>query len=539
MVMLLGAALTIVLLASRSRVGLVSASAFHEKGNDEEALASSDEMFANCRYGAAPADNDLGEKTAVLSQLGAGWYLTFNYKEPSPQPDNGADFVHMLQVRQKKNGFVYLNGYDISPRLNGAFANYVANRPGDIWIIGNEIDRGPNPDETDPTQRGQGDTFPHVYARAYHEAYNFIKNVDPTAQIAISGLVEVTPGRLQYLDKVWNSYRQTYGKPMHVDVWTMHIYVLPEVLSDGVTPNGIANVALGTDPTLGKRGSGGDAALCGEDDVYCYAEHDDVDIFAEQVEEMRQWMADHGQKEKPLLLTEYSILYPYVIDQGGTCFISDEFGQCFTPDRVQNYMNQTFNYLNNQAVDSSLGYSMDGNRLVQQYMWYSVYTPPTSEGNVSNLVEADLVTLTLLGQNFKDHVASEAPTANLLIDRVGNVHTVTSPGGTASAKLSVTFRNNGNAGVDEPFTVTFYEDAALTQAIGSVDVVNEVFGCASKPYVVSVDWSDLAPGVHTYWVKVDSGDVINETPGDTDNVGSGNVRVAKHGAFMPVVQGLQ
>jgi hypothetical protein len=351
-------------------------------------------------------------------------------------------------------------------------------------------------------------------------------------------LVQVTPGRLQYLDKVWNAYLQAFGKPIPVDAWTMHVYVLPEVLSDGITPNGIANVALGTNPALGKRGANGNAVLCSEDDVYCYAEHDDVSIFAEQVKAMRQWMADHGQKEKPLLLTEYSILYPYVIDQGGTCFLSDEFGQCFTPERVNSYMTQTFDYLNNQAVDGALGYSMDGNRLVQQYMWFSVYVDENSEGRVSNLVENDLVTLTLLGQNFKDHVASETPTSNLIVDQVRNVDALASPTGMANAPLSVTFRNNGNTKIGEPFTVTFYEDAALTQAIASVDVVNDVFGCASKPYVATAVWSDLAPGIHKYWVKVDSGNLIDETPGDEDNVGSATVRVVENGAFMPAVQGL-
>ena len=85
--------------------------------------------------------------------------------------------------------------------------------------------------------------------------------------------------------------------------------------------------------------------------------------FAEQVIAMRQWMADHGQKEKPLFLSEYSILYPYVID-GDTCFLQDEFGQCFTPDRVYDFMTRTFQYLNNEAVDPNLGFSLDNNRLI-------------------------------------------------------------------------------------------------------------------------------------------------------------------------------
>lgn len=55
-------------------------------------------------------------------------------------------------------------------------------------------------------------------------------------------------------------------------------------------------------------------------------------VFDEQIRDMRQWMKDHGQQDKPLLLTEFSVLYPYIQDPGGTCFVQDEYGQCFTPN---------------------------------------------------------------------------------------------------------------------------------------------------------------------------------------------------------------
>jgi hypothetical protein len=491
------------------------------------------ETFANCRYGAAPAEDDLGQKTAVISELGAGWYLTFNTKPVHPPPPNGAEFVHMIQIRQKKDGFDYLPGYDIIPKLNNGLANYIKENPGDIWILGNEVDRGPNPDETNPEVRGQGDTHPEVYARAFHEAYQFIKNADPTAQIAISGLVQVTPGRLQYLDKVWNTYLQEYGRPMPVDIWTMHLYILPEVRPDGETPNSIANVAVGTDPTLGIRESGGDAANCNDPGVYCFAEHDKISVFAEQVVAMRQWMADHGQKEKPLLLTEYSILYPYIVD-GDTCFIQDEFGQCFTADRVYNFMTQSFHYLNNLARDSELGYSLDNDRLIQQFMWFSVYNDGV--GDVSNLLEADLQTLSPLGENFRNHVAEEDPTRNLLVEDVDDVEAILTGSGTATAKLAVSFRNNGNTMIDQPFKVTFYEDAALSNAIATVEIEEDVFGCANRPYVVTVDWTDLTKGSYDYWVKVDSDDDIVEVS-NGDNTGSGKVRVGS-GAYLPMINGL-
>jgi hypothetical protein len=530
---LLFSALIILLLADHPDAKTASASLIDVNESTGQMLATNNISVANCRYGATSVGNSI-KQTDIISRLGAGWYLTFNPVGPSPPPENGADFAHMIRVKQKKDGSKYLQDFDILPPLDNILAIHIQNDPGDLWIIGNEVDRGPSPGEESPSNSGQGDTHPEIYALAYHEVYNFIKSVDPTAQIAISGLVEVTPGRLQYLDKVWNTYLQEFDRPMPVDMWTMHLYILPEVQTDGITPNGIANVALGTNPVLGKRESGGDLATCSDPDVYCFAEHDDIGIFAEQIVAMRQWMAQHGQRQKPLLLTEYSILYPF-IDDGDTCFVQDEFGECFIPERVFNFMTQTFGYLNYTARDPNLGYSLDNNRLIQQYMWFSVYNEGVAE--VSNLVEEDLVTFTPLGDNFKQHAFDEAPTQNLLVDQVANVTIIAPPGETASAEISVTFRNNGNTKVDQPFTVTFYKDAALTIPIAAVEISADVLGCASRPYVASAEWSGLAKGINNYWVKIDSHDTIDEEPpGNNDNAGSGWVLVSTNRALLPTIQ---
>ena len=495
---------------------------------------ANNETMANCRYGATPADDDMGQKTAIISRLGAGWYLTFNYLAPYPPPENDADFAHMIRAQQNKDGFEYLQGFTFWPPLDDKLANRIRNNPGDLWIIGNEVDRGPNPEEQNPDKRGQGDTHPEIYALAYHDAYKFIKNIDPTAQVAISGLVEVTPGRLQYLDKVWHTYLQEFGQPMPVDMWTMHMYILPEVRPDGLTPNGIANVALGTNPALGKRESGGIPEACSDPDVYCIAEHDSLELFAEQVLAMRHWMAQHGQRQKPLLLTEFSILYPFV-DDGSSCWLQDENGQCFEPNRVRNFMNGAFNYLNNEAKDPDLGYSLDNDRLIQQYMWFTMYSEDL--GSVSSLVEEDLVTLTPLVQAFKNRVFSEALTQNLLIDEIENVVAIAPKGETATAEISVTFRNNGNTKVNQSFKVTFYKDPAFTEPIAAVDISAYVLGCTSRPYVASAEWSGLEEGIHSFWVKLDSEDTIDEAPpGKIDNVASGQVHVVTNSVLLPVIQ---
>ncbi len=519
-------------LASRSETTFAAVSAVDKNTSSTVEPTSNNAAVANCRYGVT--SDDPGKQTEIIPQMGAGWYLTFSARPPEPPPSNGADFAHMIHVNQVKDGCVYKPDYKITPALESPFANYIRNNPGELWIIGNEVERGPNP-SPDPNvcEPVQGDIYPEFYAMAYHDAYTFIKSNDPTAQVANSGLVQITPGRLQYLDTVWDTYLQEYGMPMPVDSWVMHLYVLPELQADG-QPNGIANVALGSDPAVGKRGSGGDPQNCSDPDVYCVAEHDDLSVFAEQVRDMRQWMAQHGQRQKPLLISEYSILYPYIL-QGGVCeFLIDENGECFTPARVSKFMSDTLNYLNN-TTDSTLGYTLDNNRLVQQSIWFSVHY--AGAGGSSNLVEDDLVTFTKMGQTFKNHILNEASYQNLLVDQVKNIVVKPGPGGTATVDISATFRNNGNTKINQPFTVTFYKDAALTMPIDSVTISSDVRGCTSSSYVASVQWADLTPGLHKYWVHVDSGNVIVELPpNNNDNIGSGQVLVVSNQVLLPTVQ---
>lgn len=525
--------LTTTFLIGQSNAKIVSALSRPGLNKGDFNQTQNEDALANCRYGAIPLIDQFEEQVQVIPRLGAGWYLTLNPFKPDPEPANEADFAYMIKVRQNKDEFAYLPGYTFSPPLESYLEYVIQNNPGELWIIGNEVDRGPNPGEKDPEKRGQGDTFPEVYAEAYHEAYEFIKGHDPSAQVAISGLVEVTPGRLQYLDKVWNTYLSEFGKPMPVDLWTMHLYILPEVRPDGITPNGIANVALGTDPTLGKRSSGGDAMACSNPDVYCYAEHDNLNIFAEQVLAMRQWMKQHGQKEKPLLLTEYSILYPYEND-GDTCYLQDEIGECFTPERVSNFLTSTLNYLNS-ATDPNLGYSMDNNRLVQQSMWFSIYH--INEGSSSNLVDDDIVTFTLMGETFKDHIFNEEPYQNLRVDKTEPIIATIGEDGKADVNIPASFRNNGNTKINQPFKISFYKDSALSKPIGSVLMSSDILGCAGRPYVTSIEWTGLGEGLHNYWYLIDSDDEVAEKyPGNDDNIGSGKVVVFLNKNFMPVVR---
>lgn len=471
---------------------------------------------ANCRYGTA------AEPTAfdAVAILGAGWILQFNNPYwPEAAPANDAERVHVIKTHQlKTDSGVYLPGYYTNVPLDAELAGYIRNHPGRLWMIGNEVDRGPQPGEI---SGGQGDMFPEIYAVAYHDVQAFIKANDPTARVTIAGLVEVTPGRLQYLDKTWDAYLAKYGVPMPVDLWNMHIYILPEVTPNG-DPNGWANVAVGTDPALGIRGSGGKSSACSDPGVYCMAEHDDLSVFAAQVQAMRQWMKDHGQQQKPLILSEYSILI-YYGGSGSSCYMKDEYGNCFDPNRVNKFMDATFAYLEN-AKSTNLGYALDDDRLVQQWLWFSINYG--GAGSSSNLMKDDRKTLTQVGENYRDHVQSKPLSVNLVIDHVPPSVVRIGQDGTAAAELSVKFRNNGNTAVYSPFKVTFYKDEALTQEIDSVMVSPELRGCATDLETAVVEWPGLGTGLHEFWVHIDSENAIAEIPSqENDNLDSSFVQV--------------
>lgn len=206
------------------------------------------------------------------------------------------------------------------------------------WLIGNE-----------PDVRWQDNTTPEVYAVAYHRAYTAIKSADPTAQVAIGGLSQITPLRLQYLDRVWEFYQSLYGAPMPVDVWNMHAFVLREErIGWGV------NIPPGF--FIDHRG-----------ELWEVDDHDDLSIVEQQIWAMRQWMADHGQQDKPLWITEYGILMP--ADYG------------FETARVVRFLEKSFT-LFESLRDEELGYPADDYRLVQRWNWYSARDSRYPTGNL-------------------------------------------------------------------------------------------------------------------------------------------------------------
>jgi hypothetical protein len=526
---------------------------------DQAAETASAVSATNCRYGVGYIPN-YSNSLAWVPTLDAGWYLNFGVGAASNV--DSAEFVPVISIKQDKLNGQRLETYTVLPPLasyyldeqNGkirpGLGTLISRNPGSLWLVGNEVD---------VHNDQQGNTMPQVYARAYHEIYHYIKKADPTAKVAHASLSMMTTGRMQYLDIVWDTYQQLYGQAMPVDVWNMHLYILSERHPLNQTGYGDGKIALGTDPNLAKWDAVGDPAKCPNPntpdndprlDVYCRSEHDSVRIFKEQLLNMRQWMKAHGQQDKPLIISEYGLLYPYVQDTPTSCFLADEFGNCFAPQRVSNYLRGTMDVLDTWT-DQSLGYPQDGFRMVQQWLWYSIVTNPEWSGGSSNLIvqnfesftPGDPAALTVIGQAFRDEALSSQGGVNLAGGQANNVVGYLKPASnTGSARITASFRNSGITSITQPFKVTFYRNAALTQPIGSVtfdpNVGGAVTGCTwggRNNFQVSMIWNNLPVGSHNYWAVVDSENVISETVNNDNVTSQGTVNIFRYANFSPVV----
>jgi len=283
-----------------------------------------------------------------VGQLHAGWYYDVA-TSLNPSRPAGMEYVQTIRV--------FRGTYSPDLATLGAI---VDNNPGSVWLIGNE-----------PDCIWQDDSLPSEYAAVYHELYAFIKGRDPSARIAIGGIVQPTPLRLEYLEMVLAAYQSLYGEPMPVDVWNIHNMILRE-----------------------ERGSWGCEIPPGIDDdqgmLYEVQDNDNIEIFRRHIVAFRQWMEDKGERNKPLIVSEYGVLMPEV------------YG--FDYLRVKNFMYATFDYFMT-ATDESLGYPADGNRLVQRWAWYSL-NDDDFEGFVSwqHLFDPETKQITQLGIDYGNYI---------------------------------------------------------------------------------------------------------------------------------------
>lgn len=282
-------------------------------------------------------------------RLGAGWYIdwTVQSRHAAKRPE------HWQMVRLGR-GCVYPSDEAIR-----WLAEYYL---GNVWIIGNE-----------PDNIWQDNITPEEYAQVYNRLYSLIKLTDPSAQVAVGGVTQATPLRLQYLDRVLIAYRALYDEPMPVDWWTVHGFVLREEQGNwgAEIPVGFPSVRQGI--------------------LYDIEDMGNVEYFQEHIFAFRDWMSENGYRDKPLGIIEF-----------GISFFS-EYG--YTPDVVAQYLWDTFSWLD-EARDDQIGYPDDDNHLVQRWVWYSLYSNYYSTSNLANLPDD---ALTEIGQAFRVFAENQVP----------------------------------------------------------------------------------------------------------------------------------
>ena len=179
---------------------------------------------------------------------------------------------------------------------------------------------------------------------------------------------------------------------MPVDIWNIHNFILREhknsygaSVPPGLPGNPITGEYLESDFT-----------------------HIDHAIFDKQIRAMRQWMKDHGEQEKPLVITEYGVLYSHSATRGSEQLNFND------PDLVHPFMLWTFDYFLD-TKDCEIGYSADDCRLVQRWLWFSLdhAQTDTNDNLVSyfnvhtSLFDAAAKSILPAGEKFRDYVQSK------------------------------------------------------------------------------------------------------------------------------------
>ena len=298
-----------------------------------------------------------------LSGLRIGWYSDWGVAADPDRPD-GIEYAQLVWVREGN-----VSG---SP---AAIAAVASANPSALWMIGNE-----------PENIWQGHCTPAQYASAYNQAYTMIKGADPTARVAVGGVTQPTPLRLEWLEQVLASYNTQFGVDMrsHIDVWTIHVQITPERRGSwgAEIPVGLPdNVGETFGMTIGH-----------------YTANADVNILKQLIYDFCEWLMDQGERDKELIISEYGVLFPSDYLDPGDPDNGDQM--------VIDFMTGSFDFFLS-AKDSDLGLATDEGRLVQRWLWYSLNGQPfpAPGGFNGSLFEWDDPTqLTIFGEAYRDYV---------------------------------------------------------------------------------------------------------------------------------------
>ncbi len=467
------------------------------------APAQAQGAFANCRLGAAVVHDPLTAYAYV--PLNLGWYVSYSTAQ-SPLEPEGIEFMQTVRVHQAKTGwcrdcYTTPYSYTLSPE-SAALGSLALANPGSTWFIGNE------PDRRDWNGGRQDEIVPELYAQAYYEASQAIRQVDPTAKVGVGGVVQATPLRLKYLDRVWSEYQRLYGRRLgdDVDVWNTHAFVLNERKNDWG-----AEIPAGLADTSGLSISPGD--------------NDRLDLFQQEIIRLRTWMRNKGERNKPLYITEFGINMPeYYV----------------SPAEVRTFMYGAFDFLLNYK-DGNLGYPPDENRLVQRAIWYSLDDSKDTE-RMEDYADSLFSAVTHLRQAYGDdwvayaqnpaHTEAYQPHASLSLLLNADPTFFYDP--TSTQTFTFTLRaqiaNGGNTATAtaDNIQISFWDGPpgeAGSQQIGSTQVLSDVAGCGGYR-TAAVTWPDRGQGTNQWYVRLENA---------PDTIASAYAPVAASSIRLPII----
>jgi len=431
-------------------------------------LATASTVAANCRYGITVTGDPARFDLAVL---GVGGYLDWGLS-PTKSIPGDLDYIHVVRLRGAEQRFVYDPAVPaLSLQFEDTLRKAVEQAPSQAWLVGNE---------PDTTFEGQDSLTPDQYAQAYHNIYRLIKRVDPTAQVGIGTIVQPTPLRLQWLDAMWAAYLAHYQARPPSDFWSIHSFILREKQGDWGTgiPKGLT-------------------ATAGE--LYTLEQTDNLQIFSQRLLDFRHWLADHGQRFKPLWITEYGSLLPH-----------DAKGGLVTqpPERARDYMLATFKFLEN-ATNLATGYPFDGNHLVQRWFWYSLDDALTRFGG--SLYDPDTGRATVIGSAFQAYVEKSEPQPQLQLLRPAGGALATWPRRhRESVLVQVVVANTGSAQTRSPLTLTWYagDPQQGGEPLAATTISESIAGCgAVRKILARLPFpSDLSQSLY---VRLESANLAN------------------------------
>ena len=320
----------------------------------------------SCHFGLTVPSGPSGEDGYDLSILGIDTYLDWgnSYKNSAV-----ADNIQYIRVINVSDAEFDSNLRSLPPRLKAY--------PGAVWLIGNE---------PDAEVKVQDNITAKSYADRFYAMATLIRSKDSTAKIGFATILQPTPVRIQYLNRVIARLTELENGDRAAvlglfDIYSIHAFSLPEDPLYDSQGNLLgtwgAGVPLGYDPN--------DPTW---PPYYHWRDNGDVidiNIFSSRVTAFRQWMDNLGplERAKPLWITEYGSVFPVRL---GVSELTSAL-----------YMEQTFNFLLG-AKDPNLGDPNDNNFLVQKWMWYSLNGPVYNFGG--SLYDPLTHQLTEVGSHF-------------------------------------------------------------------------------------------------------------------------------------------